>query len=65
MTNAMTLTDWTWTLTTERDAHAPSRKPYLSRATMGRETVYGRYARTAAEAEQSLRQRLRDGGYAV
>lgn len=65
MTNAMTTTDWTWTLVTERDAHAPRARRWLSRATMGRETVWGTYAATPAQAEESLRRRLREGGYAV
>lgn len=65
MTNAATITDWTWTMTTERDAHAPRARRWLSRATHGKETVWGTYAATPAEAEAALRRRLVESGYAV
>jgi hypothetical protein len=61
MTNAMTLTDWTWTFTTERSKVT---RKWVATATLGRETVIaGGKTREAAEA--ALRMRLLDGGYAV
>lgn len=53
----------TWTVTVERDKHAPRKTPYLARAVRGKETVYGRFARTEADARAALWTRLEAGGY--
>ena len=52
-----------WTVTVERDRHAPRRSPYLARAVRGGVTVWGRYARTESDARASLWTRLEEGGY--
>lgn len=57
MTNTTNTNEWN--IKAERDG-----RKWLAAARRGRETVYGRHGKTAAEAEASCRARLRDGGYA-